>query len=172
MMTLVLNADYSPLDIRHFSRILHRQSFTVIKWHEKLVRDGRGNMHKVPSVAVVSKHVKSIYRPAKFSKRNIYIRDNFTCQYTGKQYGKSDLTIDHVIPKSRVKGNFSTYENAVVCHKTINRKKANKTPDEAGLKLIRQPRTVTVQELLLLKLQQHKCPDWEEYINVKQEKKQ
>lgn len=171
MNTLILNADYSPLDIRHFSRVIHRPSFTVVKWYDKTIRDGRGNTYKVPAVVVIKKHVKSIYRPAKFSKRNVYIRDNFTCQYTGRQYNRSELTIDHIVPKSRLRVGFSTYENTVVCHRTVNRRKANKTPEEVGLKLIRPPRTVTVQELLLLKLQQYKCPHWEEYINVKQEKK-
>ena len=72
-----------------------------------------------------------------FSRENIFTRDNYTCQYCGKKLPASELTLDHVFPKSRL--GPDTWENIVACCKTCNQYKANRTPKEAGMKLLRRP---------------------------------
>jgi hypothetical protein len=92
---------------------------------------------KIPEVIVLSKYDKIPKKGMKLTKRNIFIRDEFTCQYTGKKVSTKNADIDHVIPKSR--GGKTSWGNLVVCSKTVNRKKADKTPQEAGLQLLKKP---------------------------------
>jgi 5-methylcytosine-specific restriction endonuclease McrA len=73
----------------------------------------------------------------RYSRYNIFLRDNFTCQYCGLTLPKSQLTIDHIIP--RAQGGKSSFSNAVACCSNCNRLKADRTPEQAGMKLIRQP---------------------------------
>ena len=76
-----------------------------------------------------------------FSRRNIFKRDDYTCQYCGKHLEGEELTIDHVYPKSRFGPDI--WENLVTCCKECNQKKANKTPKEAHMKLIKRPERPT-----------------------------
>ena len=92
---------------------------------------------KVPEVIVLSKYDKVPKKGMKLTKRNIFIRDGFTCQYTGEKVSTKTADIDHVIPKSR--GGKTSWDNLVVCSKKVNRKKADKTPQEAGLTLLKEP---------------------------------
>jgi len=73
-----------------------------------------------------------------FSRRNISRRDRHACQYCGEQRALRDLTIDHVVPRSR--GGRSTWENCVVACVSCNSRKANRLPEEAGMRLNRKPR--------------------------------
>ena len=73
----------------------------------------------------------------KFTANNLWMRDNGTCQYTNKKLSRSEANIDHVIP--RTKGGLTNWTNCVICHKEVNAKKGPRTPEEAGLKLVRQP---------------------------------
>lgn len=72
-----------------------------------------------------------------FSRENILRRDNFTCQYCGKKLPIKELTLDHVYPKSRLGPDI--WENLVACCKECNQKKADKTPKEAHMKLLKRP---------------------------------
>ncbi len=118
---------------------------------------------KVPEVIVLSKYDKVFRKNVKLTKRNIYIRDNYKCQYSGKRIPTSEADIDHVIPKSQ--GGLNSWDNMVVCTKEINRKKGNKTPEQAGLKLIKKPRKPSSDVLLIdPKL---KVPEsWGKFIKV------
>ena len=73
----------------------------------------------------------------KFSRKNIFRRDGNTCQYCYREFEKSDLNIDHVVPRAR--GGKSTWENVVVSCIKCNSRKGHKTVDEAGLKLLKKP---------------------------------
>ncbi len=92
---------------------------------------------KVPEVIVLAKHDKVYMKDLRLTKRNIYIRDRYRCQYTGKQLKFDEANIDHVIPRAR--GGKNTWSNLVVCTKEINSIKGDRTPEEAGLKLIKKP---------------------------------
>lgn len=102
---------------------------------------------KVPEVIVLSHYDKVYKKNVKLTKRNIYIRDKYKCQYTGKQVSQSESDIDHVIPRSQ--GGKNTWDNMVVCSKDVNRRKGDKTPEQAGLKLIKKPKKPKYDGLLI-----------------------
>src|SRR3990172_2228478 len=95
-----------------------------------------------PEVIVLQKYEDIGQRSVVFSRRNIFKRDKYTCQYCGHQFRSKvamrDLTIDHVMPKSR--GGKSTWENCVLACIDCNKVKADRTPDEAGLRLRKVPK--------------------------------
>ena len=91
----------------------------------------------VPEVILLRRygHFPKYY--VKFNRRNIYQRDNFTCQYCGKNFSREDLTIDHVIPKSR--GGKSNWTNVVLACGPCNAKKGSRLLRECRMKLLRNP---------------------------------
>lgn len=92
---------------------------------------------KVPKIIILSRYDKVPKKRPRFSQKNIWIRDNFTCQYTGKKLKPGEGNVDHVIPKSR--GGATDWNNCVLACKTVNAKKADRTPEEIGLRLIKEP---------------------------------
>ena len=74
---------------------------------------------------------------AKFSRVNVYLRDRYTCQYCGSDFGPRELTFDHVMPRSR--GGRTSWRNIVSACKPCNQRKGDLTPDEAGMPLLRKP---------------------------------
>lgn len=97
----------------------------------------------------------------RYSKENIILRDNGTCQYCGKKCQGNNATIDHVFPESR--GGETSFLNCVLACEQCNSNKRNKTPEEAGMKLLRQPTKLTFFSLLHLDLGQNildKFHDW------------
>jgi 5-methylcytosine-specific restriction endonuclease McrA len=92
---------------------------------------------RVPEVVVLRHYGGFPRRTVAFSRRNLYRRDNFTCQYCGSQPGTELLSIDHVVPRSR--GGRSTWENCVLSCIDCNKRKANRTLEEAGLRPSRRP---------------------------------
>ena len=93
---------------------------------------------RVPTIIVSSRYSDVPIKRFRPTKSNIWIRDKGICQYSGKKLKPEEANIDHPIPKSR--GGPNTWDNMVLCHKEINSKKGNKTPEEAGLKLIKEPK--------------------------------
>ena len=93
---------------------------------------------KIPEIVVLTQYSRVPKVGLVFNRRNVYTRDNYTCQYCGKQDSTDNLSIDHVIPRSRPEGK-STFENCVVACIQCNRKKANKTPQEAKMPLLSKP---------------------------------
>lgn len=92
---------------------------------------------RVPEVILLRIFNGFVHREVRFSRRNIFERDKSTCQYCGKRFAKSDLTLDHVTPQSR--GGRETWENLVVACVHCNVKKGNRLPEEAHMPLIQKP---------------------------------
>jgi 5-methylcytosine-specific restriction endonuclease McrA len=90
-----------------------------------------------PEAIMLTNYSKMPPRKVKFSRRNIYLRDDYTCQYCGRVPPRDELTIDHVIPRS--KGGRSTWDNVVLSCYRCNLDKASKTLEEAGLRLLKKP---------------------------------
>jgi len=94
--------------------------------------------YRLPPIVVCSKFNKIIHKRILFpTKSNIWARDNYTCQYTGKKLTREDLTVDHILPSSR--GGDNSWENLVTCDKKLNIWKSDRTPKECGLKLLSKP---------------------------------
>ncbi len=115
----------------------------------------------VPSIVRLKYYIRPIYKSTYPTRRNILIRDRYTCQYCGSD---KDLTVDHVIPK--VKGGKDTWENMVCACKKCNNKKGNLTPEEAGMKLLSKPRKPSYVELLILS-KKNVPEEWMDYLFFK-----
>ena len=126
--------------------IQSREWMVPVKWDEwkdLAVRDGDLSIGvpdgevRVPLVIVLCRYAQVPMHRPKLNARNIWLRDSGKCQYTGKELRPNEGNIDHIIPVSR--GGKNTWENCVLSCRQVNQKKADKTPQEAGLKLIRKP---------------------------------
>lgn len=92
---------------------------------------------RVPEVILLTRYNGMPRQSVIFSRRNLYKRDNNTCQYCGLRPGSQELSIDHVLPRSR--GGRSSWENCVLACMRCNRRKGNRLPGEAGLELLARP---------------------------------
>ena len=92
---------------------------------------------RVPEVIVLTEYNGMPAQTVTFTRRNLYRRDHNTCQYCGARPGSAELSIDHVVPRSR--GGKSTWENCVLACVRCNRRKANRLPEEAGMRLRKPP---------------------------------
>ena len=99
----------------------------------------------------------------KFNRRNIYARDNSRCQYCGKKFPHAELSLDHIMPRSR--GGQMTWENIVCSCLKCNVKKANRTPKEAGMKLIAKPVKPRRNPAVTLSLSSKKYHSWKHFLN-------
>jgi 5-methylcytosine-specific restriction endonuclease McrA len=88
---------------------------------------------RIPEIILLSRYEKLPQPKIHFSRRTLYKRDNFTCSYCVKKFKTEILTVDHILPKSR--GGKTTWENCCLACYKCNMKKANRTPEEAGMKL-------------------------------------
>lgn len=116
---------------------------------------------RCPIVIISTNYSKIPTKNFRPTTQSIMERDNFTCQYTGKKLPRSKLNLDHILPKD--KGGRDTFENLVTCDKEINFKKGNKLNEEAGLKLIRQPRAPLPMPVSAL-IREAKHPMWEPFL--------
>ncbi len=140
--TLVLNASYEPINIVSWKRamsLLCQGKVEVLAEYEREVHCISFSI-RLPSVLRLLKYVKirKKFHHVKFSRSNIYSRDHHTCQYCGSTCSAENLTFDHVIPV--VRGGSRTWDNIVTCCFSCNRKKGGRTPEEAGMRLLREPK--------------------------------
>lgn len=134
---LVLNQNYEPLNVCNAKRaivLVMKGKAEVLEQNHKILRSVSGSVH-CPSVIRLVYMIKKPRPVAKLTRREIFIRDNYTCQYCGTK--TKDLTLDHVIPKH--KGGQHTWENLVSACKECNHRKGSKSLQETGFKLHRQP---------------------------------
>lgn len=133
---LVLNADYTPLNVTS----LRRGFVLVIKGKAEILEKGIEPIMTTvgdfvrPIIIRLLSYVKYHSRPLKINRKRIYKRDNNQCVYCES---KKHLTIDHVIPKS--KGGNNSWKNLVTCCLPCNLKKGNKTPEEVGMRMSLKP---------------------------------
>lgn len=170
--TLLLNVDYRPFDIIMWQKafdMYFKNKAAVLHYHDKTIRDGKGNEYNIPSVMILYKYHNQ-NRHASYSKRNVLFRDNFTCQYCRRKQDPTELTVDHVIPRAlwdNHKGSPSIFENVVACCADCNRIKGSKTLDKAGMRLLSQPKKVSRTQILAAKIKfTHHPEDWKAYLNV------
>ncbi|MFN0058849.1 MAG: HNH endonuclease [Planctomycetota bacterium] len=105
--------------------------------HVRLLRAYNWQM-PIPEIIVLRDYNGMDRRQVKFCRRNVFERDQYSCQYCGRRLRTQELTLDHVLPRSR--GGKTTWLNVVVACHGCNGRKANRTPLEARMTMIRQPR--------------------------------
>jgi len=135
---LVLNQGYEPLNLCRVRRAV----VLVFGGKAQVLENSRGEVHSItyvfpiPSVIRLVYMVKRPHHQRKLTKLEVFNRDRYTCQYCGRQ--TKELTLDHVIPRGR--GGEHAWDNVVSACKVCNSRKGGRTPVEAGMKLIHQPR--------------------------------
>jgi 5-methylcytosine-specific restriction endonuclease McrA len=161
---LVLNATYEPLNVVSVRRavlLLLKEKAEVVEAAEAWFRSERMDLQ----VPLVIRLVYFVRIPRRFSlplsRRTVLARDHYTCQYCGAQPGRAQLTIDHILPRSR--GGETTWENVATACAQCNRQKGNRTPDEARMPLGRQPRRPRYLALTLLE-GSHAPEAWHKYM--------
>jgi 5-methylcytosine-specific restriction endonuclease McrA len=134
---LVLNQNYEPLNVCNA-----RRAFVLIdRGKAEVLENGRGYLRSPTFVFEIPSVIRLVYiirrpRPqGRLCRRDIFLRDRYTCQYCGRQ--TRDLTLDHVIPRNR--GGQHDWDNVVAACKSCNHRKAGRTPHEAHMHLVRQP---------------------------------
>ncbi len=131
---LVLNASYEPLNITSWRRAV---VLLLKEKAEQVEHNGRVlySSFPLPTVIRLRHYVQVPYKEIPLTRRNVLHRDSHTCQYCGS---KEDLTIDHVIPRS--KGGLDAWENVITACVRCNIRKGNRTPKDAGMPLVTTPR--------------------------------
>ena len=117
---------------------------------------------RMPTVIVLARYARVPKRRPNFGKHGIWERDGGVCQYSGRKLKPSEGNIDHVLPRSR--GGASSWDNCVLAHRDINSKKANRTPQEAGLKLIRSPSVPKELPTSMFIRNLHGMEDWAHFV--------
>jgi 5-methylcytosine-specific restriction endonuclease McrA len=149
---LVLNADCTPLGIIDWKKALtwyikyendDTQGIEIIDFYKDDYICGVNNKKfPIPCIVKTAKYFRVNNQKVNFSRKNLFIRDNYTCQYCGEKKDLSKLTYDHVIPKSVFRGNSespTTWTNIVTACVECNRKKRNRTPKQANMPLQNLP---------------------------------
>lgn len=162
---LVLNATFEPINVTAVRRAL----VLLLKGVAQAEELNSSEVHssssalKVPSVIrlLAYRHIPQQTRA--LSRKNILLRDHNTCQFCGRVFPASELTLDHVLPRSR--GGRSSWENLVASCYACNNRKGDRTPEEAGLHLSRRPRPFTLHtSRQLMRLIGHKDEKWRKYL--------
>jgi len=176
--TLVLNKTWQPIHVATVrdaivllfkgaaKAVCHNtyQTYTFEDWLE-VPPNGNGSiltcnlLITAPHVIVIGSYDK-VPIVSTFSKRNVFKRDKHTCQYCGKQ-GRY-MTIDHVLPKSR--GGKSVWKNVVTACEACNKRKADKTPEEAGMRLLVKPYRPNLNISSMIKKQASPNPIWKKFV--------
>ena len=166
---LLLNADAKPVSYLPLSSIqwkeavmyMYHDKCTVLDWYDDWIVRSPSWETRVPAVIMLKDFMKRRRNP-RFSKNNLYLRDQYTCKYCNTRFPKKELTIDHVQPIS--KGGKTTWENCVCACNPCNSRKVNKlninpleTPHRPGYyELVRK------RKLMDLQL---KHPSWEKWLS-------
>ena len=158
---LVLNQTYEPLNVCNVRRAV----VLLDRGKAELLENGRGELHSPTRLFPIPSVIRLVYlvrRPVfqrRLSRREVLYRDQYTCQYCGKQ--TRELTLDHILPRNS--GGAHAWENVVSACIPCNHKKAARTPREAGMTLLREPRTPKPNPYYLF-YNRHLQDEWRKFI--------
>ncbi len=158
---LVLNANFEPIHVCSTRRAVT----LILAGKAGMIANGRGHIRTIsqliprPSVIRLESQIHRPRPRVKLTRREVFRRDNYTCQYCGKHEG--NLTIDHVIPRSR--GGGTNWENVVTACAPCNRRKGDRLPEEAKMLLLSKPaRPRFIAVALMGELNAHST--WQKYL--------
>lgn len=180
---LVLNRSYLPVHVtsarRAFSLIYqgtakavnaNYETFDFEDWSQhapasdaEAVGTSRGAI-KVPRVIVLDGYDRVPKRHVRYSRLNIFARDNFTCQYCGDRPPRSQLNLDHVVP--RALGGRTTWENVVCSCVDCNRRKGGRTPAQARFRLARKPVRPRWTPVIHHVVQSMRYDEWRPFLHI------
>jgi 5-methylcytosine-specific restriction endonuclease McrA len=178
---LVLNRNWQPVNVATVARALvllwnesarvvdpaDYQLYTWEDWSKLRPRDDERFIQavrfrlRVPEVITLTDYDRLPSAAVAFSRRNIFKREHYTCQYCGRQPGSEELTIDHVVP--RAQGGESRWDNCLLACLTCNKRKADRTPEQAGMRLRKQPVQPTWNPLYAA--HELRIESWSKFVN-------
>lgn len=180
---LVLNKSFLPIDVTTVRRafaLLYQgigravdeefATFDFDSWADLSVaahHDSVGlvdRLIRVPRVLLITTYDRMPKRQVRFSRYNIYLRDQSRCQYCGKKYSRKDLNLDHVIPRSR--GGLTTWENIVASCFHCNRRKGGHLLTEVGMKLLKKPQRPRWTPVAFHSLKNGHYREWLPFLNT------
>ncbi len=162
---LVLNASYEPINVCAARRALVLVLKGVASAEETSTHHVRSSrsVFCLPSVIRLLEYRRIPHQARALSRKNILMRDRYTCQYCHRTLPSGELTLDHVIPRSRA--GETSWENLVACCHRCNNRKGSRTPEEAGFKLLRQPRPFSLHtNRHLMRLLARSDVQWRKYL--------
>jgi len=147
---IVLNANMEILGTMHWKRAVR----LIVKGRAESMTESETQIHprmNIPKVIRLLRSISGLWkREVRWSKQNVHIRDNHTCQYCGAEITKSKVTVDHVIPIAQ--GGKNRWDNTVCSCYKCNNGKEDRTPEEANMPLLREPYRPSVMEFILHKI--------------------
>lgn len=166
--TLLLDSGFQPVKIISWMRaielLLAGKAEVVEEYDDIPIRSVNFSL-KLPSILRLVKTYKKRKEKVKFSRYNVFYRDDWTCQYCGEKKKTEELTFDHVIPKSRrTPDSGKSWENIVTACWRCNHKKGSKTPDEARMTLLKKPQKPSWTPQLVIRLKGSEPESWLSYI--------
>ena len=132
-----------------------------VRASDNFIKTVRGNI-RIPTVIILCRYNQVPKKRPKFSNKAIWERDNGICQYTCKKLKPGEGNIDHIVP--RHKGGQTSWTNCVLSCSKVNAKKGNRTPEEVGLKLIREPFTPKELPTTLYIKNHYSIPEWDYFL--------
>lgn len=157
---LVLNFSYEPLNITNIKRAVTMMvvgKAEMVEAKDGLKIHSPSTILPVPSVIRLKYYINPYSFTVKLTRKNLYKRDNGRCQYCGTT---KNLTIDHIIPTSR--NGETTWANCVLCCHSCNSRKGQRTPREAGMKLLKRPKEPTILSFLHRYITEDE--NWKKYL--------
>lgn len=163
---LILNRNYQPVNVTHWRRAMvllyggaaralddQFRLFDFEDWSELSAEYSQyesiglvNRTIRVPRILVLQAYDRLPRTRVRFSRHNIFTRDSYTCQYCSLSGKRAELNLDHVVPKSQ--GGKTNWENVVTSCIKCNSKKGGRTPDQAGMALMKKPKRPTWSELV------------------------
>jgi 5-methylcytosine-specific restriction endonuclease McrA len=167
-IVLFLDSDWQPLRVEPWTRAitdLFLGKIEVIEYSRDRTIKCVGRHIPMPAVVRLLRRFRRDRQAIKFSRLNIYTRDRFACQYCGAQLPAEDLTFDHVVP--RAAGGRTAWDNIVTACVPCNGRKANRTPPQASMTLLRKPCKPRFLPTVTVKMDARQVPEeWRPYWNV------
>lgn len=161
---LVLNASWIPIGTVNwqdaFTKVFNGRAY-VAEHYDEIIRTP-GDSYLKPAVIVCTEYNKLPRQRTLYSKRMVFVRDNYTCQYCSRKLRVSEATLDHVVPTS--KGGRSTFKNTVCACESCNMKKGDKSLKGCGLKLLREPKRPKVNPTKMKFYKKTIAPEWEMHL--------
>lgn len=164
---LLLNNENEPIQVCTWKQAIlliikgKAEAFKIIDELDHTIKCGE---IVIPNIIRLNYEIAVPEKELPFCRENIFVRDDYTCQYCGRKFSASELTLDHVYPKSRFGPDI--WENIVACCKECNQYKADRTPKECGMKLKRRP--YRPDKYMDFEFKKHKYDSifWKKYLSA------
>lgn len=163
--TLVLDPGYQVVEVTGWQEAVSlwfQGKARIVEEYDQVVSSAYMTI-RVPAVVVLIRNIRRYRKPVKFSRVNVYGRDGYRCQYCNDKLTMSELTYDHVVPRSQ--GGRTEWDNIVTCCCECNARKGGRTPAQAKMRLLRKPVQPVDVPQVALQITRDNAPEaWRDYI--------